>query len=70
MHFPQIPIPACLLELVSFYYRSAAPIRLLGAVVSVVPPPPLVETLSTLIFNSFIFCNKDVILYNILDLIL
>jgi len=30
MHFPQIPILACLLVLVSFYYQSAAPIRLLA----------------------------------------
>ena len=29
MHFPQIPIHACLLVLVLVYYRSAAPVRLL-----------------------------------------
>ena len=29
-----------------------------NAVMSVVPPPPLVETLSTLTFNSFIFVIK------------
>ena len=30
MHFPQIPIHACLLVLVLVYYRCAAPVRLLA----------------------------------------